>query len=131
LIRDSNRILATAENMINLWDLRSDSIVQQANPFQANINKLVCDKTQTRLFTICQNESYVKVLDMNSLKSLFNIKFNREISCFDISNDLNRYAVGFTNSDISIRTRIQDEGEDVILDQEEKDIELLEYFILI
>ncbi len=63
---------------------------------------------------------------MNTLKSLFNIKFNREISCFDISSDLNRYAVGFTNGDISIRTRIQNEEDEIILDQEEKDIELLE-----
>lgn len=124
---DSNRLLSTAENMINQWDLRSDSILQQANPFQANINKLVCDKAQSRLFAVCQNESFIKVLEMNTLRSLFNIKFNREVSCFDISADLNRYAVGFTNSDISIRTRIENEDDEVILDQEEKDIELLEY----
>jgi WD40 repeat protein len=122
---DNNKILSTAENMINQWDLRSDSIVLQANPFQANINRLVCDKAKSRLFTVCQNESFVKVLDMNTLKSLFNIKFNREISCFDISSDLNRYAVGFTNCDISIRTRIQNEDDEIILDQEERDIQLL------
>ncbi len=109
--------------------MRSDSILQKANPFQANINRLVCDRDQSRLFAICQNESFIKVLEMNTLRSLFNIKFNREVSCFDISSDLNRYAVGFTNSDFSIRTRIENENDEVILDQEERDIELLEYYI--
>jgi WD40 repeat protein len=119
-------LLSTAENIVNQWDLRKDEIVNQANPIQGSINKLITDGNYMRLFTICQNETFIKVLDLQTLKNLYTVKFNKEITCFDISGDMNRYAVGFTNGEVSIKSRSTVEDEENVLDQEQKDLDLLE-----
>jgi hypothetical protein len=106
--------------------LRKDAVITEANPIQGSINKLLSDRDHTRLFTICYNETFIKVLECESLKNLFTIRFPKEISCFDISADMNRYAVGYTDGQIAIKTRKQVDEEENIIDQEERDIELLE-----
>jgi hypothetical protein len=126
LLIHGDMILSTAENIINHWDMRKNEIVNQANPIQGSINKLLCDGNYTRLFTICQNEMFIKVLELQTLKNLYTVRFNKEITCFDISSDMNRYAVGFTNGEVVIKSRSIVEEEENILDQEQNDIELLE-----
>lgn len=123
------KFISTAESHLNFFDLRSDKIVLQANPFQGSITKLITDTNQTRLFVVPGGESFVKVVDLESLtlRSLYSIKFENELSAFDISGDMNRYAIAFTSGEVSIRSRNFDEDEeDIYKDQEEKDFELLE-----
>jgi hypothetical protein len=112
-----------------MFDLRSEGVfIHQANPIQSNLSKLISDENQTRLFAFAPNETYIKVLEPNTLKDLYSIKLKKEISQFDISHDLNRFAVGFTSGEISIRSKniLYDEDNDIYKDQEEKDLELLE-----
>lgn len=113
-----------------------DTYLNQVNPIQNNIVKLCCDNSntnggvKTRLFAISHGEKYIKVLELNSLKSLYSIKLKNDLSAFDISPGLDRFAVGFTNGDLSIRTKsLENEEDDLMnLDQEERDIKLLEYY---
>lgn len=116
-----------------------DTVVNQANPIQNNIVKLCCDnqdnkaKIKTRLFTISHGEKFIKVLELNSLKNLYSIKVKNDISAFDISPDLDRFAVGFSNGDLSVRTKqIElDDDEFMNLEQEDRDMKLLEYIFFL
>jgi WD40 repeat protein len=128
IFNSKDRFISTAENLLNLWDMRTDKIIIQANPIQNEITRLRCDKNQHRLFTVSRGESFIKVLDPNYLTNLFSLNLKKEISCFDISNDLNRFAVGFTDGDILIKSRnlLGEDEEDIYKDAEEKDFELLE-----
>lgn len=128
-IFDINRVVSTAESLVNSWDLRTDSIVEQVNPVQGAISRLCMDKSQTRLFVVTPGETFVKVLDANTLRNLYPIKMASEVGCFDVSHDLNRFAVGYASGRITVKSRnLQDEeeGEDLAKDIEDKDIELLE-----
>ena len=126
--------ISTAENLLNFWDIRMDNVLNQANPIQNNIVKLCSDNgntkgaAKTRLFTVSHGEKFIKVLELNSLKSLYSVKLKNDISAFDIAPQLDRFAVGFSNGDLSIRTRPLDTKDDELmnLDQEERDIRLLE-----
>jgi WD40 repeat protein len=124
-----DQFISTAENYLNLFDLRTDRLILQANPVQGLISKIVSDADQTRLFVVSSGESFIKVVDLqNQLRSLYTIKLGNEVTNFDISEDMSRYAVSFGNGLISIRSRNFEEEEenDIYKDQEEKDLELLE-----
>lgn len=71
----------------------------------------------------------MQVVELETLKNLYSIKMTNEVNAFDISHDLNRYAAGFSNGNISIKSRsLEDQDdEDRTKDQEDKDMELLEY----
>ena len=111
-----------------------DTVLNQANPVQNNIVKLCSDNgntkggAKTRLFTVSHGEKFIKVLELNSLKSLYSVKLKNDISAFDIAPQLDRFAVGFSDGSFSIRTRPLDTEDDELmnLDQEERDIRLLE-----
>jgi WD40 repeat protein len=130
LIRKSKeKFISTSENFINIFDLRNSKLFYQTNPVQGSINKLISNENETRLFVVSPNENFVKVLDMEqlSMKSLYSIKFSKEISCFDISRDTNRYAVAYTSGEVFIKSvSLNDEEEDIYQDKEELDIQLLE-----
>jgi hypothetical protein len=115
-----------------------ETIQNQANPIQNNIVKLCSDNpnlnsnssssAKTRLFTVSYGEKFIKVLELNSMKNLYSIKLKNDLAAFDISPQLDRFAVGFSNGDISIRSKCSEEEEDEManLDQMDRDIKLLE-----
>lgn len=125
------KIISSAENYINIFDIRKNELVAQANPIQSGITKLITDRNEMRLFTVSSNETFVKVVELSnlSLKSLYSINLKEQVSSFDISQDMNRYAVSYTNGSIVIKsknTTEEKEEEELDKDQEEKDIELLD-----
>ena len=129
ILKSKDQFISTSENFLNIFDLRNGKLLSQANPVQGNISKIISNDTESRLFVVSPNETFVKVLDMEllAMKSLYTIKLKKEISAFDISKDMNRYAVAFTSGEISIRSRnIDEDEEDIYQDQQEKDFELLE-----
>jgi WD40 repeat protein len=129
ILNSKEKFITTSDNYLNLFDIRNSQPILQANPVQSGISKLVTNDVQSRLFLVCPNENFVKVLDIEALtlRSLYTIKMGKEVCSFDISKDMNRYAVGFNSGEISIRSRNIDEDEDdVYQDQEDKDFELLE-----
>jgi WD40 repeat protein len=132
ILNTRDRFISTAENNLNMFDLRSDKMVYQINPMQSSIKKIVADFTQSRLFAIPQGENFVKCIELGkeetpSMKNLFSLKFSKEISAFDISGDMNRYAVGFVDGQIQIKSRnVEEEDEEIYKDQEDKDLEFLE-----
>lgn len=104
-------------------------MVLQANPIQSNITKLCIDSSKSRLFTVAPGENFVKVLELNTFKELFSIKLKNSISAFDISQDMNRYAVSFSSGKIAVMSRNfedEEEGFDLGKDPESRDMELLE-----
>lgn len=70
-------------------------LLQQVNPIQNNIERIKINVDKTRLFAFSPNEKFVKVLELDSLKTLFSIKFQKELSNFDISPQMDLYAVAF------------------------------------
>jgi WD40 repeat protein len=129
VLKSKEKFLSTSENFINIFDIRNSKGISQANPVQGNINRLISNDIESRLFVVSSNENFVKVLDMDqlSMKSLYSIKFSKEISCFDISKDMNRYAVAYTSGEVYIRSvSLNEEEEDIYQDKEELDIQLLE-----
>ena len=128
--RDS--FISTAENNLNLFDLRTDKLIYQANPMQSSIKRIVADLTQSRIFAVPQGENFVKCIELGKdhstmMKNLFSLKFPKEISAFDISADMNRYAVAYLDGEIKIKSRnVEEEEEELYKDQEDKDIEFLE-----
>lgn len=129
VLNSKDKFISTADNFLNIFDLRNTQPVLQANPVQSGISKIISNDSQSRLFVVSPNENFVKVCDLESmtLRSLYTIKLGKEISAFDVSKDMNRYAVAYTDGQICIKSRnIDDDEEDVYQDQEEKDMELLE-----
>lgn len=127
IMKSKDRFITSAENLINVFDIRSDNIVQQANPIQNSIHKLITDKNQTRLFVVSQKETFVKVLDPITLSNLYSVNLTKEISTFDISADMNRYVVGYMDGEVQFRSRnVEEEGDDIYKQQEDKDFEMLE-----
>jgi len=132
VLKNKERFISTAENYLNIFDLRNEKLLYQANPMQSSIKKLIPDFTNSRLFAVPQGENFVKCLEFGkdnslSMKNLFSLKFPKEISAFDISGDLNRYAVGYNDGHIQIKSRnVEDEAEEIYKDQEDKDLEYLE-----
>ena len=80
---------------INKWDMKTFKLLQQVNPIQNNIEKIKVNSDKTRLFAVSPNEKFVKVLELDSLKNLFSLKFQKEITNFDISSKMDVYAVAY------------------------------------
>jgi len=74
--------------------LKTDQIVKTAIPIQNCIEKICVDSSKTRLFIVAA-EKFVKVLELSTFKSLYSIKFDKEVSGFDIAPEMDRYGVGF------------------------------------
>ena len=75
--------------------MKTFKMIQQVNPIQNNIEKIKVNSDKTRLFAISPNEKFVKVLELDSLKNLFSLKFQKEITNFDISSKMDVFAVAY------------------------------------
>ena len=75
--------------------MKTFKLLQQVNPIQNNIEKIKVNSDKTRLFAVSPNEKFVKVLELDSLKNLFSLKFQKEITNFDISSKMDVYAVAY------------------------------------
>lgn len=95
-ILDETVFLSTAENFVNRWDLGTGKVLQQVNPIQSNIERLRVNNDRTRLFAFSPGEKFIKVLELNTLDTLFSLKFPKELSTFDISPNLEAYALAYT-----------------------------------
>ena len=133
ILKSRESFISTAENNLNLFDLRTDKLIYQANPMQSSIRRIVTDITQSRIFAVPSGENFVKCIELGvvpsvTMKNLYSLKFPKEISSFDISADMNRYAVSYLDGEIMIKSRnVEEEDEELYKDQEDKDIEYLEY----
>ena len=94
MIISNEEIISTADNKLHRWDLRADSIVNTATPIQNKIEKISTDIDKSRIF-IQAAEKFVKVIDLKTFNNNFTIKFQKEISAFGNSSQMDRYGVGF------------------------------------
>lgn len=76
------------------WDLRTDKVINTVAPIQNKIEKISTDKDKSKIF-ITANEKFVKVIDLETFNNNFTIKFQKEVSGFAISSNMDRYGVGF------------------------------------
>jgi len=95
-VLNETTFLTTAENFINKWDIKTLKLIQQVNPIQNNIERIRVNSEKTRLFAFSPNENFIKVLELENLKTLFSIKQPKELSCFDISQSMDVLALAYT-----------------------------------
>ncbi len=95
-VLNETTFLTTAENFINKWDIKTLKLIQQVNPIQNNIERIRVNSEKTRLFAFSPNEKFIKVLELENLKTLFSIKQPKELSSFDISQSMDVLALAYT-----------------------------------
>ncbi len=131
-VLDSDYFISTSDNGLILFDVRNGQQLNYLTPVQSSINKIISAKDNQRLFIVTGNESFIKVVDLSdlSLRSLYTLYFKNKISAFDVSNDMNHYAIGFEDGNNLIKSKnIKeeiDETKALNYDQEEADLELLD-----
>jgi U3 small nucleolar RNA-associated protein 15 len=112
MLPGGNMLLSAGGNTIKVWDILSGGkLMNEVSNHQKTITSLILDGTGTRLIS-AGLDGHVKIYDICTFLVTHGLKYNTPILSVAISNDNSHLAVGMSNGELSIRTRVISKGDD-------------------